>query len=300
MKHNLFLLLMLIPMISFAENGINLQDTTILLNGRKITIKEQGDKIKVKLYEKLSAGDTIANEQIFEGVYLNGQRSESRAALGGISFIKKKKRRNQYNYENCPIRIYIGYTLASDDFMSFSPSNKIDLNTAHSWEIGANLLNTYSTLGVSSNWALTAGLGWGYRSIRLDGNYAFREKEESTGVYPGESDEVNYSKSRLHYFYFRIPLALECQIQLNGYRKLFFAVGPEAEIRHGVRSKAKVNGHAETLDKGLNVRPVGINLLAQAGIGSIGAYMRYSTYGLFEKNKGPELYPFSFGLCWYW
>lgn len=34
------------------------------------------------------------------------------------------------------------------------------------------------------------------------------------------------------------------------------------------------------------VQPVGINLLAQAGYGNIGIYLRYSTYGLFQKEQG--------------
>lgn len=71
-----------------------------------------------------------------------------------------------------------------------------------------------------------------------------------------EAEEpTEYSKSRLRYFYFRIPLSIEWQTRLNGKGPLFFAVGPEAEIRHGFRSKAKVNGSKKTIDKGLNGRP---------------------------------------------
>ena len=138
--------------------------------------------------------------------------------------------------------------------------------------------------------------------MRLDGNYAFREIDGVTEIYSGMAAEepTEYSKSRLRYFYFRIPLSIEWQTRLNGKGPLFFAVGPEAEIRHGFRSKAKFNGSKKTIDKGLNGRPLGINLLAQAGYADLGVYMRYSTYGLFEKNKGPELYLFSFGVCWYW
>ena len=138
--------------------------------------------------------------------------------------------------------------------------------------------------------------------MRLDGNYAFREIDGITQIYPGEAAEelTEYSKSRLRYFYFRIPLSIEWQTRINGRGPLFFAVGPEAEIRHGFRSKGKINGEKKTFDKGLNGRPLGINVLAQAGYADLGVYMRYSTYGLFEKNKGPELYPFSFGVCWYW
>lgn len=100
-----------------------------------------------------------------------------------------------------------------------------------------------------------------------------------------------------------IPVALEWQKRFshsNAHGPLFFSAGLEAEIRHGAKSKAKVNGHKKNLDSGLNVHPVGINLLAQAGYGDIGVYLRYSTYSLFEHKKGPELYPYSFGLCWYW
>ncbi len=36
-----------------------------------------------------------------------------------------------------------------------------------------------------------------------------------------------------------------------------------------------------------------------AGYGNIGIYLRYSTYGLFQKDKGPEVSPYSFGVAWY-
>ena len=77
MKKLLLLWLMIAPMSGMAQNESTPQDTTLYVNGRKIVIKEQGDKIKVKLYESASGGDTITNAQIFEGVYLNGQSTES-------------------------------------------------------------------------------------------------------------------------------------------------------------------------------------------------------------------------------
>ena len=300
MKKLLLLWLMIAPMSGMAQNESTPQDTTLYVNGRKIVIKEQGDKIKVKLYESASGGDTITNAQIFEGVYLNGQSTESRTVLSALPFSKKNNKRNRF--EPHAGGFYIGYTRLSNDFLSFNPSNGADLNTSHSWEIGGNLFTGSHAFAPTYNWGITIGLGWGYRSMRLDGNDAFREIDGVTEIYSGmEAEEpIEYSKSRLRYFYCRIPLSIEWQTRLNGKGPLFFAVGPEAEIRHGFRSKAKVNGSKKTIDKGLNGRPLGINLLAQAGYADLGVYMRYSTYGLFEKNKGPELYPFSFGVCWYW
>ena len=45
---------MIAPMSGMAQNESTPQDTTLYVNGRKIVIKEQGDKIKVKLYESAS------------------------------------------------------------------------------------------------------------------------------------------------------------------------------------------------------------------------------------------------------
>ena len=137
MKKLLLLWLMIAPMSGMAQNESTPQDTTLYVNGRKIVIKEQGDKIKVKLYESASGGDTITNAQIFEGVYLNGQSTESRTVLSALPFSKKNNKRNRF--EPHAGGFYIGYTRLSNDFLSFNPSNGADLNTSHSWEIGGNL-----------------------------------------------------------------------------------------------------------------------------------------------------------------
>ena len=92
MKKLLLLWLMMAPMSGMAQNESTPQDTTLYVNGRKIVIKEQGDKIKVKLYERASGGDTITNAQIFEGVYLNGQSTESRTVLSALPFSKKNNK----------------------------------------------------------------------------------------------------------------------------------------------------------------------------------------------------------------
>ena len=133
MKKLLLLWLMIAPMSGMAQNESTPQDTTLYVNGRKIVIKEQGDKIKVKLYESASGGDTITNAQIFEGVYLNGQSTESRTVLSALPFSKKNNKRNRF--EPHAGGFYIGYTRLSNDFLSFNPSNGADLNTSHSWDL---------------------------------------------------------------------------------------------------------------------------------------------------------------------
>lgn len=117
MKKHIITMLMVAPRAEWHKMKVTPQDTTLYDNGRKIVIKEQGDKIKVKLYESASGGDTITNAQIFEGVYLNGQSTESRTVLSALPFSKKNNKRNRF--EPHAGGFYIGYTRLSNDFLSF-------------------------------------------------------------------------------------------------------------------------------------------------------------------------------------
>lgn len=298
MKHFILALLMLVPLTGMAQENepIVTQDTTLYVNGRKIVIKENGNKIKVKLYEQSSKGDTIENDQLFEGIYTNGQTTERRTAFS-VPFMKKKP----FNKFNPHVAgIYIGYSRMANSFLSFGDPKEVDLQANKSWEIGFTLFDGSLALTRDNQWGLSAGLGWGYTSFRVDGNYAFNKIDNVTEVVPGLAGDDGFSESRLRYFYFRIPVTVEWQKKFGRKGPLFFSAGLEAEIRHGVKSKVKYAGQKRNIGNDLNVNPLGINLLVQGGYDDLGVYMRYSTYSLFQKNKGPELYPFSFGLCWYW
>ena len=73
MKH-IFLsgLILLLPVCAIAQEKAY-TDTTIFIGNKKLEIKESAEKIKVKIFEPSSSGDTIENDQIFEGVYKDGK-----------------------------------------------------------------------------------------------------------------------------------------------------------------------------------------------------------------------------------
>lgn len=302
MKHMILLLLMLIPLAGMAQENVTTQDTTLYVKGRKIVIREGDGKIKVKLYEQTVTDGMIENDQIFEGVYIDGQSMERRSSFG-VPFMKKytksHKQRQQY-FEGHTQGIYMGFNRMGDE-LTPNLSDDIDLNLTKSWNFGFNLLGGSVPISYNHCWGLTAALGWGYTSYRLEGNYAFTKEGNVTMLRPGGGvDETPvYSKSRLRYFHFRIPIALEWQKKVSFHGPVFLAFGPELEVRHGMQSRVKIDGHRKIF-KGLNTRPVGINLLLQGGFGNLGAFLRCSTSSIFEKNKGPQFYPWSFGLQWYW
>ena len=148
------------------------------------------------------------------------------------------------------------------------------LDLSKSWEFGFNILSVYHNFKKNPHWGINLGVSWGYRSFNIDGNYALL-KENGTSIFTAGNEDSSYNK-------------------------VFFNACPEFEIRHSLKSFSHINGgKKKTVGKGMYVQPVGINLLAQAGYGNIGIYLRYSTYGLFQKDKGPEVSPYSFGVAWY-
>lgn len=295
MKRIILACMMALPFMAMAQEPEVQTATTVKAYGDSIVIRKGSGDVKIRIYEEISNGNDRKEEQIYEGIYLTRIDTDRPGILNALPFVPK--RRNTFDPHASGL--YIGFSSLSDDFYSFGSTNRASLDASKSWEIGANLFTSSFSLSRDRHWGMTFGLGWGYRSFRLDGNQAFLKHEGATGIFAGD-DETVYSKSRLRYFHFRIPISIEWQTRIHKHRPVFFAAGPEVEIRHGIKSMAKVNGHKETLDKGMYVHPVGINLLAQAGYGNLGFYLRYSTYGLFEKGKGPDVYPLSFGACWYW
>ena len=299
MKQIILACAMLLPLASIAaqENNSEVRkETTVQTTGDSIIILKGDGDVKIKVYEEYDNGNGRQEEKLYEGVYLTRIATNRSSILDALPFAPRKRESNHFSPHTSGF--YLGFTNLSNHFFNFAGTNKASLDLPKSWEIGFNLFDRYINLGHSGHWGLTYSLGWGYRSFRLDGNQAFLKLDGGTVVADGNEETV-YSKSRLRHFYFRIPISFEWQTRVNG-NPFFLAAGPEVEIRHGVKSMAKVNGHKETLGKGMYVKPVGVNLLAQVGYDSIGFYLRYSTYDLFQKSKGPELYPLSFGICWYW
>jgi len=290
------LLFILAPLAGIAQE-VNPQDTILYVGNRKYVIKENDRKIRIKVFEEIEAGDTIKNDQIFEGVYRDGQSTEQRISVS-VPFVRKKTTHYRGYFEPHSSGIYVGYSHLGDGFLGFGSSDDVDLLASKTWEWGINLFD--GALRLSRNFGLTAGLGFGYNSFRIDGNRAFVEGADGITSIVDAPEDVTYTKSRLRYYHFRLPVSLEFQQKFGWRGPLFFSVGAELEARMGTKSKAKIDGSKKTMSKDLNVRPLGVNLLVQAGYSNWGFYCRYSMLSLFEKNKGPEMYPYSFGIQWYW
>lgn len=275
------------------------QQATVTTKGDSIIIRKGSGNMRIRIYEEQPANGDSKETEIYEGVYLERvEEPDKRTFLDALPFIPTKKKDNAYEPHNSGL--FIGYSRMGSDFLSFDNNGTANLNLSRSWEFGFNIISLAHNFRKNPHWGLNFGVNWGYRSFSFNGNRALLKTDKQ--AYFAESNEENsYSNSRLRHFFFRIPITMEWQQKLGREDKLFFNIGPEFEIRHGVKSFTHINGGGkQRVGKDMYVRPVSVNLLVQAGYGDFGLYLRYSTTSLFQKDKGPEMSPYSFGIAWYW
>ncbi len=279
------------------------QRATVEARGDSVIIRKGQGDLRIRIYEDQNEGDTDEPQEveIYEGIYLEKEEEETNAFLDVLPFIPQKKRKNAYEPHNSGV--YIGFARMTDHFLGFGDSKRFPQDLSKSWEFGFNFLSAYHNFKKNPHWGLNMGVSWGYRSFNIDGSVAL-VKKDGQSVFTTGDETTSYDRSRLRHFFFRIPITVEWQQRLARRRPIFFNIGPEFEIRHGVKSFTHINGGKKTrVGKGMYVNPVGVSLLAQAGYGNLGFYLRYNTYSFFQKRKGPDVEPLSFGIawyCWYW
>ena len=292
MKRILFLLSLMFSMTAMAQESIP-QDTTVYINGRKININEQNGKIKVKMFNTNALKDSVEDVQVFEGVYLDG-RSIERTTIVSLPFVKRKK--DNYRFDPHYAGIYFGFNKSADK--TFRYSSSLPQINSKSWEWGINPFYGGIAISPDNHWGVTSALGVARIVYKFDNNYGLEKVDGITVCKPAKSG-IEYQSSWLRYWAFRLPISLEWQTRL-GSDRAFIATGIEAEWRTGIVSRAKYDGDKHTLSNKLNTNPLGLNMLIQAGYRRIGFNARFALTSFFEQNKGPEMYPSSIGLAWYW
>ena len=131
-----------------------------------------------------------------------------------------------------------------------------------------------------------------------DGDY-FKEIDGVTALRPAP-ESVTLKASKLNITSLTIPLLLEWQPKKRS-SEFFLSAGVVGVIKTCSSSKIVYNDasgkkHKEKMDSGMNIRPVTMDFLFQAGWDWIGLYAKYSPIDLFENGKGPKVHPVSIGL----
>ncbi|WP_080905341.1 outer membrane beta-barrel protein [Parabacteroides sp. Marseille-P3160] len=288
-----FMALCLLPSVLSAQSESLSMDTVIRLENKRIELKDDGYRMKVKVFD-LNGGE-MEDEMIFEGHYRNGQSYENRHTRSIRIPIPSWNK----GWDGHWAGFGMGFGSFADGSLHVNNIDGVALRAENSLEYNLNVLEY--TFPISRyGWALVTGAGMRWNRYRLDTNQHFQEIDGVTQLVDAP-EGITYRKSNLNTTSLTIPLLLEWQQRKNHDSGLFVSAGIVGVIKTISSSRVVYNDESgkkrkEKKDRGMNIRPVMMDFLFQAGYDWIGLYAKYSPMTLFEKDKGPDVHPVSLGL----
>ena len=305
--------ILIFALVSFAVSYLQAEglpnDTTFQYNRKYITVEEGDDQFKVKIFETNDSSDTIQYKQLYEGIFSDEKTYEKwtvQEAFGfdiPLPFVKKKKK-NRYtsNMDSHREGIGLGFANIADQSFNMTDVDGISLNAGSSYEWFFNLFGTTIPL-YRNNLGITTAAGMSWLNLRLNNYTRLADMDGVTRVYPVSEDIGRYSLSRLMVVRINIPLLLECQLPNIGgkHRAAFVSAGVVGGVKTFASYKVKYEHPSgrrpiTEIDRGLNIAPLFLDYMVQAGYGSLSVYAKYSPIGLFQTNKGPDVRAVSLGL----
>lgn len=262
-------------------------DTILVVKGNK--------DMRVKIYEEMDdstikEGKKDQSFEIYSGIFIDRISNEDKAILDVLPFVPKKKKVGHFN-ANYPF-FYLSFGRAVSDAVSYSSCYPQRSGKSVDW--GFNIYNSEIQMDKRGHWGLTWALGFAYSRYVFDANAAL-EKTDGKVVWQSAAEGIDYQKSWMRYWSFRIPVCIEWQKKIKG-SHLYLSAGPEVEMRFAMKSKAKYGGHDHTLTNNPNGNVLGANLMVQAGYGCLSFVGRFGLTPLMDKSRAPQLYHSSIGF----
>jgi len=295
------------------------------------TYAQEVDSSKVKKIEQLESDSTIVKKEIkteFEEredgfIYIKDAQDTTKLKVGkkGIKIIEKddetkidimgdddfeyefkhKKRKNRFNGHWSAIELGLNNFMNPDMTYTTKPGNEyLNLNTGKSINFNFNLMQKSFRL-IGNNVGLVTGLGFQYNDYKFDG-------QNSINVVGGQiaSDstfyfdpEIEVTMSKMSTWYFTVPLILEFQAHTRS-NTIYLGAGVIGGIKMASWTKVKYvkdgDDEKQKTKGDYNINPFRYEFTARVGINNFGLYANYSPVSFFEKDRGPELNPFSVGV----
>lgn len=265
-------------------------------NDGVVTVEEGKDTTKIKFGNR---GVTIIEDE--KGTQIDWDDLDDKDSNGDDNEDNdKNKNRNKFKPHWAGFEIGINNYVNNDFSMVLAPENSfMDLNTSRSWNFNLNFMEYGIGLGTDKV-GLVTGLGVEWSNYHFDDGNVISENEEGFIVEKTLMDEnASVQRSKLQTTYLTAPLLMEFQIPL-GKKRMFISGGVIGGVKLGSKTKMvyTVNGdkQKDKVKDDFNMSVLRYGFTARIGYRNLKLYANYYPTALFEKGKGPELYPFSLGL----
>ena len=175
----------------------------------------------------------------------------------------------------------------------------MDLKQARSWNFNINFMQYSIGLG-SDKVGLVTGMGLEFNNYHFSNPISLKVQDGIT-VIDSSYIQAGYKvdKTRLSTTNLTLPLLLEFQIPTSNKHRIYLSAGVIGGVRIGSHTKVVYDDGDRNKNKNrgdFNIATFRYGLTARVGYRAIRLFANYYPVQLFEKGKGPEVYPFSVGL----
>ncbi|MBL7902512.1 MAG: DUF2807 domain-containing protein [Bacteroidia bacterium] len=203
-------------------------------------------------------------------------------------------------------RHWAGFSFGVNGFMdkSFStefaaPNDYMNLNYAKSFNYQFNLFESHIPL-VKHKLLIVTGFGFDYHSYELENKVRLNADADYTNAFVDSSGIYTYKKNRLRNTYIQVPLLLEFNSSNKTSKCFHMAAGVIGQYQILSRTRQLLENEAYEYDiqrkDPYNSNPFMLKAHVNLGYHRWTFYGEYSLTPFFQKNKGPELFPFAVGL----
>ena len=176
----------------------------------------------------------------------------------------------------------------------------MELNTGKSWGVNLNMLQYDIGFGTDKI-GLVTGMGLEFNNYRFDGDNSIIKDPVTREIVSLEYDAATYIvKTKLTTSYLTVPLLLEFQIPVSGYKRIHISGGVIGGLKIGSHTKViyKEDGskQKDKINDDFNLSPLRYGVTARIGYRALKLFATYNFTPMFEPGQGPELYPVSIGF----
>ena len=221
-----------------------------------------------------------------------------------ITVVKKNDQRYKpRNFRGHLAGFGIGYNNVLTDFWSKSlkPGEEyFDINSSSkAWSIMFPSVD----VEITKHFGIVSAIGITLNNYHFNGNNNITKGVHGVilPLYPDQG--IVYKKSKLHTGYINIPVMLELQIPTTNRKTINLSGGIVGAVKLWSKSKMVWNDgrkHKEKRNSDFNLNVLRWGTTARVGYGHFQVYGTTYFTPMFEKGKGPELYPFEAGVVFNW